>query len=297
VNGKIDPLQSRTYALNVEGIFFQRRVADIFRWAGWTVAAEEYPVAFPPGNWPIVGKEGRLDIRVEKRFPERRIVLAVECKKADPDYKDWVFFPKGHDESIKSAQVIRKEKDGATTSTTGRDRWEITTAIVGFDTGPTCQDARELKAEHRKTNSWKSATERIEKACYQAAQATQALVIEIGRRQGLLLDHQMEPEVTTAVMPMVVTTANLLLCHFDAKHVSLLTGEIDWTQVSYEAVNLIILEYPLPVHLQMKPLEPLKLPPEDVDTFAKKHVFIITGSGLEDFLQGENLGVSSDVRT
>jgi hypothetical protein len=294
VNGKIDPLQARTHALNVEGIFFQHRVADIFRRAGWTVAAEEYPVAFPPGNWPTVGKEGRLDIRVEKRFPERRIVLAVECKKADPDFKDWVFFPKGHDESIKSAQIIRKEKDGVATTATGHGRWEITTAIVGIDTGPTCQDARELKAEHGKTNSWKSATERIEKACYQAVQATQALVTEIGRRQGLLLNNQMEPEVTTAVMPMVVTTANLFLCHFDAKNVSLQTGEIDRALVSYEAVNLIILEYPLPVHLQMQPMEPLKVPPEDVNTFAKKHVFIITGSGLETFLQSENLGVSSD---
>src|SRR2546425_2782778 len=114
---------------------------------------------------------------------------------------------------------------GAATSATGRDRWEITTAIVELGTGQTCQDARELKAEHGKTNSWKSATERIEKACYQAAQATQALVSEIGRRQGLLLNHQMEPEITTLVVPMVVTTANILLCHFDTKHVSLRTGE------------------------------------------------------------------------
>jgi hypothetical protein len=295
VNRKIDPAQSRTYALNVEGIFFQRRVADIFRWAGWKVAAEEYPVAFPPGDWPTIGKEGRLDIRVERRFPERRIVLAVECKKADSSYKDWVFFPKGHDESIKCAQIIRKEKDGAATSATGRDRWEITTAIVELDKGQTCQDARELKAEHGKTNSWKSATERIEKACYQAAQSTQALVSEIGRRQGLLLNHQMEPEVTTLVMPVVVTTANLLLCHFDAKDVSLQTGEVGWNQVSYEAVDSIVLEYPLPVHLQMKPLEPLKVPPEDI-SMAKKHVLIITGSGLEVFLQSETLDVSSDDR-
>jgi hypothetical protein len=292
MNRKVDPVQSRTHALNVEGVFFQRRVADIFRRAGWTVAAEEYPVSFPPGQWPTVGKEGRLDIRVERRFQERRIVLAVECKKADPGYKEWVFFPKGPDESIKSAQIIRKEKGDAAASATGHGKWEITTAIVELGTGQTCQDARELKAEHGKTNFWKSATERIEKACYQAAQATQALVSEIGRRQGLLLNHQMEPEITTFVVPMVVTTANILLCHFDAKHVSLRTGEIDSTHVSYEAVDSIMLEYPLPVHLQMMPLEPIKLPPENVGTFAKKHILIITGSGLEVFLQDENLGVA-----
>jgi hypothetical protein len=42
----------------------------------------------------------------------------------------------------------------------------------------------------------------------------------------------------------------------------------------------------------MKPLEPLKLTPEDVDTFAKKHVVIITGSGLETFLQSETRWIS-----
>jgi hypothetical protein len=149
-----------------------------------------------------------------------------------------------------------------------------------------------LKAEHGKPDSWKSATERIEKACYQAAQATQALVSEISRRQELLLENKMEPEVTTSVLPMVVTTANLLVCHFDSENVSLQTGEIDWTQVSYEASDSIVLEYPLPVHLQMKPLEPLKLLPDDVDTFAKKHVVIVTGSGLETLLQSETLWIS-----
>lgn len=72
--------------------------------------------------------------------------------------------------------------------------------------------------------------------------------------------------------------------------ISLETGEIDWANVSYDGVDAVILEYPLPVHLQMKPLEPLRMRPEDVDTFAKKHVFVVTGTELENFLQSADLG-------
>ncbi len=289
VNAGINPVQARTHALNIEGIFLQQRVAHILRQVGWTVTAEEYSIAFPPGNGPILGKEGRLDIRAEKGFSTFRTVLAVECKKADSGYKDWVFFPKG-EAQVKAAVVIRKVKDGADQSATGRDRWDIPSAITPFTTGLICQDARELKAEYGKPDSWKSATERIEKACYQAAQATQALAAEIGDRQGLLLNARMEPEITTWVIPMVVTTASLLLCRFDPRHVSLDTGEIDWTQVSYDSVDAVALEYPLPVHLQMRPMEPLRLGPEDVNTFRKKHVFIVKSTGLERFLQRADLG-------
>lgn len=132
--GKPNPVQARTHALNVEGIFFQQRVADILRQAGWTVVAEEYPVAFPPGNGPIVGKEGRLDIRAERQFPGYVTVLAVECKKADPDYKEWVFFPKGENH-IQAPVIVRKMKAGAPESATGRDKWDIPTAVSSLTIG------------------------------------------------------------------------------------------------------------------------------------------------------------------
>lgn len=100
----------------------------------------------------------------------------------------------------------------------------------------------------------------------------------------------MEPDVTTWIIPMVVTTASILLCHFDPRHVSLETGELDWAQVTYESADGVALAYPLPVHLQMKPLEPIRLRSEDIDTFVKKHIFIVRGAGLEGFLQSADLG-------
>lgn len=285
----VNPVEARTHALNVEGVYFQRRVADVLDDESWTVVAEEYPVAFPPGNGPMLGKEGRLDIRAEKQFPGHVTVLAVECKKADPDYKEWVFFRKDLG-TVRAAAILRREKAGAIQGSDGRDRWDIPTLIADLTTGIICNDAREVKAEYGKPDSWKTATKRIEDGCYQAAQATQALVREIGIRQGLLLDRKMEPAMTTWVIPMVVTTANLLVCRFDPARVSLETGEIDWNNVSYDPRDAVALEYPLPTHLQMRPSDPLALRPEEVHTFTKKHVFIVKATSLGAFLRAGDLG-------
>jgi len=73
---KIDPAEAKTHALNVEGVFFQQRVAHVIIASGWPIAAQEYPVAFPPGNGPILGKEGRLDIWSERLFADYRVFLA-----------------------------------------------------------------------------------------------------------------------------------------------------------------------------------------------------------------------------
>src|SRR5262245_36823232 len=89
----INLTESRTHALNAEGVFFQQRVAAEFRRIGWTLAAQEYPVAFPRGTGPLPGKEGRLDLLVRNSRQITHIWLAVECKKADRKYKEWVFFP------------------------------------------------------------------------------------------------------------------------------------------------------------------------------------------------------------
>lgn len=59
------------------------------------------------GQRTILGKEGRLDIRAEKQFSGYYTILAVECKKADPGYKDLVFFPKERGE-VKAAVVDPK---------------------------------------------------------------------------------------------------------------------------------------------------------------------------------------------
>jgi len=283
----IDPTQARTHALNVEGVFFQQRVADVVQEAGWTITAQEHPVAFPKGNGPFPGREGRLDIRAERGSQGYRIILAIECKKSDQSYKDWVFFP-DRSEEIRAPvayPVLTSETPG---STTAGSKWRLSTEIRPFTAGVVCIDARELKAEFGKPDSWKSSTKRIEDACYQATQAVQALFGDIVERQNHLLAAGMEPEVGAWVIPLVVTTANLFLCRFTPKAVSLDTGEVDWMRVRYEPVDATVLEYPLPVHLQLPPAEPLKTDPR---TVTKKHVFVVRGASLYVFLQRADLGV------
>jgi hypothetical protein len=288
---KIDPVQARTHALNVEGIFFQQRVSQICRESGWLVTAEEYPVAYPPGNGPIVGKEGRLDIRAEKQFTDYRTVLVVECKKTNADYKDWVFFLKGEGR-ITAALIKMQGKPGAAEAATGKSKWDVSTNIAYFTSGLVAQDARELRAEYGKPESWKSSTARIETACYQAVQAAQALVDEVASRQQLLLSHGREPEPSTWIIPVVVTTANMMVCRFDLKDVALETGEIDWKKVSFEPRDAIAYEYPLPVHLQMKPAEPIRVEQSRVEDLVKKHVLVVKAASLEGFLKQADLGTS-----
>ncbi len=81
-------------ALNIHGNFFERWCRSmVARTRGWRVRTTNYPVEFPPPSGPVRGHESNLDIRAEHAEGTNVLTLAVECKKHNPEFVDWIFFP------------------------------------------------------------------------------------------------------------------------------------------------------------------------------------------------------------
>lgn len=84
------------HSLNIHGIFFERRCATLVESTNsWRVLATNYPVEFPPSNGPLRGKENSLDIWARRDDDSNLVVdVFIECKKANPELVNWIFFPK-----------------------------------------------------------------------------------------------------------------------------------------------------------------------------------------------------------
>src|SRR6266571_6998402 len=86
----------RTHVLNIHGTPFEQICEHHLRQApDWAFRSSRYPVEFPPSYTPQASltKNGELDLWGSCLPPGLKIELLVECKKNNPDYTDWVFFP------------------------------------------------------------------------------------------------------------------------------------------------------------------------------------------------------------
>ncbi len=85
-----------TQVLNIHGTPFEHLCEHYLRQApDWAFRSSRYPVEFPPSYTPQASltKNGELDLWGSCLPPGLKIELLVECKKNNPDYTDWVFFP------------------------------------------------------------------------------------------------------------------------------------------------------------------------------------------------------------
>jgi len=86
----------RTHVLNIHGTPFEQICEHHLRHApDWTFRSSRYPVEFPPSYSPQVSqtKNSELDLWGNCFSSSLKIELLVECKKNNPEYTDWVFFP------------------------------------------------------------------------------------------------------------------------------------------------------------------------------------------------------------
>src|SRR6266571_1049968 len=89
----------RTHVLNIHGTPFEQICEHHLRQApDWAFRSSRYPVEFPPSYTPQASltKNSELDLWGICRPSGLTIELLVECKKNNPEYTDWVFFPARH---------------------------------------------------------------------------------------------------------------------------------------------------------------------------------------------------------
>jgi hypothetical protein len=102
------------HAINIHGFFFETWCKSIIESLNlWKVVSTGEPVS-------VNGKESNLDIWAEYRSNNKEHILniLIECKKANPEFVKWIFFPRrpsSKTNAIVVPEVVVSEDKGAPT--------------------------------------------------------------------------------------------------------------------------------------------------------------------------------------
>jgi hypothetical protein len=158
------------HALNIHGLFFERWCEQVVaNTKPWRLTSTQYPVEFPPptGVWGV--KESTLDIRADLDTEDGRLSLIIECKKCNPGFVDWVFFPKQHGEHLR--QFNYTFIDNVTRMSAAG--WDTTHGLAGVNEGvPVMSEARETRGSYQnyqKGDKTKTSNTAITEAAQQVA--------------------------------------------------------------------------------------------------------------------------------
>ena len=223
-------------AINIHGFFFESWCRTAIESLGrWKVLSTYEPVS-------VSGKESNLDIWAEYRSSNSEHILniLIECKKANPEFVKWIFFPRM--QTPKTNAIVVSE------AVIGEDK--NTPTIWRAKTGPSqkfpfkdisvAMEAREVRGEYMQTKDDKTKTRTanasIMEASYQIALATQSIFAAVRKNARELTDgaRTSVPWKHHTFLPIIVTTAELFICGFDPNEISDSTGEIPWGKVVIE---------------------------------------------------------------
>ena len=212
--------------------------------------------------------EGTIDVfAVAKVSDDTSLCLCIECKKANPKQKHWVFELRTTGDEIyrfvyydAKLKALNYEKNIFFPSLgyKGMEYFDKAIQVYQFKdlSGELSRDAQEM-AYH----SLKQANQAI-KAFAPAEQ-------EIFR---LLRTH-----VTSILyLPVVVTTANLWTTEYKPEDVSWETGEVENDKLDLKGKNWVHYEFPLPVNLKLKGREDLE--------FEKRPTFVVKADKFPNFI-------------
>src|SRR5260370_10664452 len=228
------------------------------------VKTTNYPVEFPPPNGFIRGKESKLDIRAEYRKGGVILTLPIECKKNNPEFVNWVFFP-----HYKWGMVDSHPFVSLITNVPRQPPaigWDVTPSISeGFIiNAKSVDEARETKGNYldykangrNKDQLTRTSNAAITDACLQVAIATRAISIEDVSHSKALGSKNPPvslPYTAQIILPVNVTTAKILICEFDINDVKPDTGEIPFNKATITEYPHLLFEYALPRFLQSAP--------------------------------------------
>lgn len=278
------------HALNIHGVFFERACVNLIGNASnWHVISTNYPVEFPPPNGPLRGKESSLDIWTRREDESHVVDVFIECKKANPDFVNWIFFkriatPDPSQPGIVQIDVVQSE--GANPS------WSTSTMITDISTSiSVATDAREVRGDYvnyKKNKKTKTSNASIQDAAYQVALASRALISEESRllKYAQKLSEQTAPPWRRKFyVPVICTTAQLYIAEFVPDAVNPKSGEIDLDQATLSPTSNILYEFPLPKHLQLEPTDQLiGHYSGKSDAFTRMYIFVVQSESLVEFL-------------
>jgi len=284
-----DPVSDHDWtirALNIHGTFFERWCREtIHRSANWQLRYSNYPVGWERSH------EGALDIRADRLIEGHLVSLLIECKKHNPEFIDWVFFPQppSAEHAVLRLSQLRWQSVNDV-------RWEV---IVKHATLPwpsiVVDEARETRGDylgHKKlSDKTKTANRAIEEAAHQVAVATQWIRFEEqrhGNALGAMVPAPPPTHMYHHIIPLIVTTAKLYVCQFDPADIDPATGELPLDRAHLTAVPHLRYEYPIPLSIQAGPLDAelrTILLERQMHRFQRLQIEIVNSVAFEDFLK------------
>jgi hypothetical protein len=279
------------HSINIHGVFFEHWCENLFRSVPeLKVVSTNYPVEFPPPNGPFRGKESALDIRVELRDGSKIVTFIVECKKNNPDFVDWVFFPKRGEMAQRQFVVRVIENQTKQEPNIG---WDVNTHLLRLPINSVTlfSEARETRGDYQSYRSGqktKTSNAAVTDAAYQVALATQAIWTEETQHSQKQATYNPIPKLnyeTQLIVPCIVTTAHLYSCSFDPKDVDPDRGEISLDKAILKQVPFVIYEYTLPKHIQTAPADLVQIiSSNNLEAFVRMDILIINSSYLKHLL-------------
>ena len=228
-------------ALNEQGYLFQHKIVQVLQPPagqenpkhGWYVEASEVPVSLPNGD------ETRIDIvlRHRQNQPDNPWHVVVECKRAAREYKRWVFFSdvkyaRGPSPTSYYTEHARLARGWNYQGEPDMAHFIELTGATGecpiFDFGV---EARIEPPSNQ--NKRTSATDAIEDAFRQVTLGQTGLANTLRRAHMLMI----------RLIPVVVTTAELMSAHFDAAKISLDGGKIEPKDLKLEPRKWLAMNY------------------------------------------------------
>jgi len=281
------------HVLNIHGIFFERWCQQTIQSTpGFRVVSTNHPVEFPPPQNGICGKESALDIRAEHQNYLRLLTLVIECKKNNPEYVNWIFFPSQSPHSLNRITVPVIQNKALEDNPTG---WQVVTGLSNtyFQDFPFTDEARETRGAYQTTSDQrndrtktKTSNAAISEAAYQVALATQSVLHdEIEKSSNQSNSINLMRWNMQAIIPIIVTSANLFTCNFDPSDVDPNTGEIPFDRAELTSHPYLVYAYPLPRHLQYLPSYTVTyLTPQMLELYKRMQIIVVHSSKLTDFL-------------
>lgn len=280
------------HSINIHGIFFERFCQRIIDKSNlWKLKAVNYPVEFPPLRGPIRGRESTLDIRAYRELESGILTLLIECKKNNPDFVNWIFFPRyfaPNQNRLWFPQVENIQDQNSSTGWRPQTKLKVIAASSETRVFDAARETRGSYTGYRKGDPTRTSNASIEDAAYQVTLATQAIVAEEDQFSRVLsvgVPGMSLPWKKQVFLPTVVTSARIFACDFNPADIDNLTGEIAYEKVSITEVPSLFFEYSVPRHLQGVPENLSQVVSTDsIDVFMRMHILIVQSAKLEEVL-------------
>jgi len=272
----VSPEESAANALNEQGFLFSQVVRDSIRNQLATdselkkhceIVACEYPVT------AINGDQTRIDHVL--KFGSYHLV--IECKRANPTYKRWLFFDKEVATiSQKTTFFYETANDGGRTyeNKAAHPNHNIQQKVISSEI-PVFNSY--LETAYKKDKKW-SASDTIEEAFRQVMRGQSGLVTKL---------ISFDSTDRFQIIPIVVTSAELFDADFDPSTVSLRDGCINPKDLKLSSMEFCGINYHADDDLSARSCwinsKPTNLQ-HDLGSYQRRTVFVVQAEAISKFL-------------